>query len=67
MQFFYTLFAFYLMYNYWTKSNKWRNKGHSHDKKFVDQDISLHTVMVMGLEKRIPVDKMSQILTKTFS
>lgn len=67
MQFFYTLFAFYLMYNYWLKSNQWRNNGHSHDKKFQDQDISLHTVMLKGLDKSIPVDEMSQILTKTFS
>ena len=55
------------MYNYWTKSNKWRNKQHSHDKKFLDQDISLHTVMVTGLDKRMPVEKMSQMLTNTFS
>ena len=55
------------MYNYWLKSNQWRNNGHSHDKKFQDQDISLHTVMLKGLDKSIPVDEMSQILTKTFS
>ena len=67
MQFFYTLFAFYLMYKYWTKSHHWRNKEHSHDTKFQDQDIQAHTVLVTGLDKSLPVDKMSQQLTYIFS
>ena len=64
---FYSSFALFLMYNYWSKSNEWRNKEHSHDMKFLDQDISLHTVLVKGLDKTIPVDRMSDILTQTFT
>ena len=49
--FLYTTGAFTLMYFYWRKSMTWRYKEHKHSEPFYENDLSLHTVLVQGLDK----------------
>lgn len=63
---FYSLLTFYLMKTYWTKSYNWRHKEHSHTTKFLDYDISIHSVMIKNLDGGIPVEKMTQTLRLVF-
>jgi len=50
----FTILTFGLMYNYWKKSHQWRHKEHSHEMKFMDSDISMHAVLVKGLDTSVP-------------
>jgi hypothetical protein len=62
----FTFLTFTLMYKYWKKSHYWRHKEHSHDMKFMDSDISMHAILIKGLDRKIPYETMEDTLKKTF-
>lgn len=47
-------------------SYNWRNKEHSHNTKFMDQDIAMHSIILTNIDKSIPAKKMSEIIFTTF-
>jgi len=61
-----TALTFCLMYFYWKKSYLWRHRQHSHDMKFLDNDIAMHAIMVENLNKLVPAAKMEHVLKETF-
>ena len=64
---FYTLMTFVLMHFYWKKSQSWRHREHSHNIKFLDNDIAMHAVMVSKLDKKVSVEKMQENLNTVFN
>ena len=58
----YTALTFLFMHRYWLKAYSWRHKEHSHTTKFLDYDISLHAIMVTGLDRRVPTSEMTKRL-----
>lgn len=63
----YTISSFIFMYFYWRKSMSWRHRAHSHDTRFYEHDISLHTIMVRNLPEIHSTQEMSEILKEVFS
>ena len=64
---FYVLASFIFMYFYWRRSLEWRYKKHSHQEKFMDHDIALHSIMITNLDKRIDLETMNEHLELVFT
>jgi Late exocytosis, associated with Golgi transport len=64
--FFYTLMTLYLMKTYWYKSYNWRHKEHSHTIKFLDYDISMHSIMIKNIDSSVPAAEMTEIIKRIF-
>lgn len=62
----YTVAALVFMFYYWKKSLEWRYRKHSHDEKFLDHDLALHSLMVTGLPSEVNVNAMSSKLRLVF-
>jgi hypothetical protein len=66
MMLLFTCLTFVLMYRYWKKSYQWRHKQHSHDMKFMDSDIAMHAILIENLNKKLPVDRMQNMVKQIF-
>lgn len=63
---FYTSCGFLFMYKYWKRSNLWRYKEHTHDGKFLDHDIALHSLLVTNIPTEVSLASMSSKLKLVF-
>ncbi len=63
---FYTACGFFFMYKYWKRSNLWRYKEHTHDGKFLDHDIALHSLLVTNIPTEVSLSSMSAKLKFVF-
>lgn len=62
----YTVGAFVMLFSYWKKSIEWGDKKHSHDEKFLDQDIAQHSVIVKNLDTDLSISQMDYHIKTVF-
>ena len=44
----------------------WRYREHKHSEPFYENDISLHTILVRGIPKNIPVAEAEKLMNEVF-
>jgi heme/copper-type cytochrome/quinol oxidase subunit 3 len=64
---FYVFASFIFMYFYWRRSLEWRYKKHSHQDRFMDHDVALHSIMVSNLNKSLDMETINEHLDLVFT
>lgn len=59
MTFFYTIFCYALIYQFWKKSITWKYEKHSHHKKFREIDVAKHSIIITGLPENVSANDMT--------
>ncbi len=59
--------SFMMCFFYWKKSSQWKYRKHSHQEKFLDYDIALHSLMIEGIPKNIPYLVINEKFKNAFS